>query len=162
MLSIVSERVEPDAANDFCVGHAQRLLRCYRTLTGHALTEDASDHVVAARALYHAPFVVLSHDSAVDPVFNYANLTAQRCFEMSWPEFVCLPSRFSAEPLARDERQRLLDRVSRRGFIDDYQGVRVSRTGRRFLVSNATVWNLTDEQGRAAGQAATFSTWQNL
>jgi hypothetical protein len=42
------------------------------------------------------------------------------------------------------------------------QGVRVSRTGRRFLVSNATVWNLTDELGRAAGQAATFSTWKNL
>ncbi len=159
---MTAERPEPDAANDYCVALAQRLLHCYQVLTGQALIVDASDPVAAACSLYHAPFVVLSHDSAADPVFNYANLTAQRCFEMSWPEFVRLPSRFSAEPLARDERQRLLDRVSRQGFIDDYQGVRISRTGRRFLVGNATVWNLTDEQGQAAGQAATFAAWRDI
>jgi hypothetical protein len=38
-----------------------------------------------------------------------------------------------------------------RGFIDDYAGVRIARTGRRFLIQRATVWNLTDDQGQRCG-----------
>ena len=60
----------------------------------------------------------------------------------------------------RDERARLLDAVTRDGFIDDYRGVRISKTGRRFLIENATVWNLLDENGAPYGQAATFSAWK--
>ena len=45
------------------------------------------------------------------------------------------------------------------GYIDDYAGVRVSRTGRRFRIQGATVWNLTGGQGRHLGQAATFAHW---
>jgi hypothetical protein len=65
----------------------------------------------------------------------------------------------SAEPLNREERQRLLDAVSKRGYIDDYAGVRVSRTGRRFQIAAATVWNVMDENGQRHGQAATFERW---
>ena len=36
----------------------------------------------------------------------------------------------------------------------------VSKTGRRFLIENATVWNLLDEAGAPYGQAATFSGWK--
>jgi hypothetical protein len=46
------------------------------------------------------------------------------------------------------------------GYIDDYAGVRVSRTGRRFLIEGATVWNLIETDGRLVGQAATFSRWR--
>ena len=45
------------------------------------------------------------------------------------------------------------------GFVTDYQGVRISRTGRRCLVKGATVWNVLDEHGAKRGQAATFSRW---
>jgi hypothetical protein len=54
----------------------------------------------------------------------------------------------------------LLEAVTRHGFIDDYRGVRVSQSGRRFLIENATVWNLLDEAGAPYGQAATFSVWK--
>jgi hypothetical protein len=64
--------------------------------------------------------------------------------------------------MLRDERQRLLDCVSRHGIIHDYAGVRISASGRRFRILNAEVWNLTDEDGRAAGQAAAFSDWAPL
>ena len=57
----------------------------------------------------------------------------------------------------RDERQRLLERVTQRGFIDDYAGVRISATGLRFRIEKAVVWNLIDAQGRRHGQAATFA-----
>jgi len=119
-------------------------------------------HRSLAEALYQAPFVVLSHGTETDPIFNYANLTAQRLFEMTWAQMTSLPSRLSAEPLRRQQRERLLTAVSERGYIDDYRGVRISSTGRRFLIEQATVWNLRDTQGRPAGQAATFAQWAML
>jgi hypothetical protein len=117
---------------------------------------------IIQRTLYHAPFVVLSHDTGDDPLFAYANLAAQERFELPWAEIVGMPSRFSAEPLARDERQRLLERVARDGYIDDYSGVRIAKSGRRFMIRRATVWNLIDAHGNKTGQAATFSDWQAL
>lgn len=153
---------EPSAANQYLVDHASLLLTSHLRLTGRPLMPPCLNAEQAARNLYHAPFVVLSHDTAADPRFTYANLAAQRLFEMPWAEIVGLPSRYSAEPLAREERQRLLERVARQGYIDDYQGVRVSRSGQRFLVRNATVWNLLDADGRPRGQAASFADWRPL
>jgi hypothetical protein len=72
------------------------------------------------------------------------------------------PSRLTAEPVHRDERARLLERTSREGFVDDYSGVRISKTGRRFMIEKAIVWNLDDESGQALGQAATFDRWTPL
>jgi len=52
--------------------------------------------------------------------------------------------------------------VRENGFIDDYSGIRISSTGRRFHIRQAIVWNVLDEDGRYAGQAATFSSWEFL
>jgi hypothetical protein len=150
---------EPGVGNFYLRDHALLLLASYRRLTGRDLLPAALPTLQAARDLYHAPFVVLSHDTAADPVFTYANLTAQRLFEMPWPEIVGMPSRLSAESPLREERQRLLDRVAANGYIDDYRGVRIARTGRRFMIGNSTVWNLIDDRGGKVGQAATFSEW---
>jgi hypothetical protein len=68
-----------------------------------------------------------------------------------------LPSRLSAEPLARDERARLLARVTEFGFVDDYSGMRISGRNKRFMITNATVWNLLDADGVYRGQAAAFT-----
>ena len=54
-----------------------------------------------ARALYEAPFALVSHNTDSDPRFNYANRTALTLFEMNWNEFTTLPSRMSAEPMLR-------------------------------------------------------------
>jgi hypothetical protein len=49
------------------------------------------------------------------------------------------------------------------GFIEvPYSGIRVSATGRRFMVRNATVWNLVDETGQPYGQAALLKSWNYL
>jgi hypothetical protein len=152
----------PCPDNDWLAPHAALLLRSYRHWTGRDLIDPRLTGAEAARALYEADFVVLSHDTAADPCFNYANLAAQRLFERPWAEIVGLPSRYSAEPLARDERARLLEQVARQGYTDGYSGVRVSASGRRFLVRQATVWNLIALVGAPSGQAATFSDWQML
>lgn len=109
-----------------------------------------------------APFAVVAHNTDPDPRFVYANIVAQRCFEYSWEEFTSLPSRLSAEPVERAERQRLLDAVTRHGFIADYRGVRIARSGRRFAIENAIVWQLIDRDGLMRGQAATFASWRDV
>ena len=70
-----------------------------------------------------------------------------------------MPSRLSAEPLHRDERARLLAKVSAHGFIDDYAGVRISARGRRMRIERAVVWNLVDGADVIHGQAASFEHW---
>jgi hypothetical protein len=74
-------------------------------------------------------FGLLEHDTSPDPLFVYANLTAQERFERSWDEFVGLPSRLSAGELAREERRVFLDQVRLRGYADDYRGVRIAKSG---------------------------------
>ncbi|MCC5847824.1 MAG: MEKHLA domain-containing protein [Verrucomicrobia bacterium] len=108
------------------------------------------------RALYALDQVVVAHDTRDDPVFMYANRAALDLFEMTLEDFTRLPSRFSAEPMARAEREALLREVRENGFTDAYSGVRVSSTGKRFFIEKATVWNLLDAGGAPCGQAATF------
>ena len=112
--------------------------------------------------LFVAPFVVASHTNAEDPILNYGNRQALELWEGNWEEFTGIPSRLTAEPVNQPERARMLDRVATHGFITDYQGIRISRSGRRFLVQQATVWNILDDHGAIQGQAATFSHWQPL
>jgi len=152
----------PSAANDFLSAHAERLLDSWHYWTGGHLIDPALVKIERARRLFHAPFAVLSHDTAPDPILNYANETALALFELNWDQLVRTPSRLTAEPMHREARAALLAQVSSRGYIDDYRGVRVSRTGRRFLIERATVWNLIDESGTPGGQAAAFRTWRFL
>lgn len=152
----------PSPQNRFLAAHVARLLASLRQWTGRDLVPRALSPEEQARAVFHAPFVVLSHDTAPDPILNYANQTGLRLFELRWQDLAVMPSRFTAEAPAQAERARLLAEVSNRGFIDDYCGVRVAKSGRRFLIERATVWNLLDEKRAAYGQAATFSDWRFL
>jgi hypothetical protein len=150
----------PSAANAYLASHVALLRRSLRALAGRDLVPGDPSPEEAAARVYTAPFVVLSHDAGPDPVLTYGNRTALELFELSWDDLTRMPSRLTAEAPDREERARLLRRVAERGFIDDYAGVRVSATGRRFRISGATVWNLIDAQGRVCGQAATFARWQ--
>lgn len=115
-----------------------------------------------ARRLFAAPFVVVAHGVEADPLLAYGNAAALALWEMADDEFVGTPSRLTAEPVHRDERARLLDRTRRDGFVDDYSGIRVSRSGRRFRIERAVVWNLVDSLGALLGQAASFDRWTPL
>lgn len=137
----------------------QDLLRSYQSLLGRPLLAPGAD---LWQALWEAPRVVVAHGCEANPVFFYGNRLALDVFEMDFAAFTALPSRFSAEAPVREERAHLLERVSRDGFIDDYSGVRISSTGRRFRIEQAVVWNLSDEDGHPFGQAATFARWQWL
>ena len=151
----------PSATNGFHGAHAALLLASYQRLLGRPLL-DLAPGVDPGQALYEAGFVLLSHGTETDPLFNYTNRAAQELFGYPWETFVGLPSRLSAEPLVREERERLLRRVADQGFIDDYAGVRVAADGRRFRIQQAVVWNLVVETGTLQGQAACFHQWVPL
>lgn len=152
----------PDASNNYLAEYVRLLTGSYRHWTGRDLVDPGLSAVEQARALYEAPFVVASHDAGNDPVFNYANCAALALFETGWRDFTSMPSRLSAEPMEREQRAQLLERVGRDGFINDYSGIRISTTGRRFRIRNATVWNLVDAYGVPMGQAVMFRDWEYL
>jgi hypothetical protein len=121
-----------------------------------------TDGRALAQALYDAPVVIVSHATEADPVFWFANRAAQALWEMDWERFTRTPSSLSAEPDERATREALLRRASERGYIEDYRGVRVSASGRRFAIEGVVLWDLTDEHGVRFGQAATFARWTHL
>lgn len=144
------------------IDHVALLRASYRRLTGDDLVPPHLSPTQALAAVLTAPYALLSHDNRDDPLFNFANPTAQALFAMDWPTLIALPSRFSAEAPNREERARLLQRVAEHGYIADYQGIRIASTGQRFRISGATVWNLVDESGAYRGQAARLPRWERL
>jgi len=139
----------------------QNLLDSYHRWTGKVLLERTSPEVELL-ALWNLPQVVVSHGTQADPAFVYGNLRALKLWEMSLDQFLDMPSRLTAEPLHRDERQRLLDATRKQGYVDDYRGVRISRTGKRFMIEKALLWMVLDCNGNIIGQAATFDRWTPL
>ena len=147
------------------IPQTQILLDSYARFVGKELLDrsgPATNDAEQARRLFEAPFVVVSHGTQDDPILNYGNAAALELWRISIPDLLETPSRKTAEPMHRDERQWLLERTARDGFVDDYRGVRIATTGQRFLIERATVWNLVDETGERVGQAATFSEWTFL
>lgn len=140
---------------------SQLLLDSYRHWTGKDLIDRTHIARQQARMLFEASFVVVSHGVEPDPILNYGNQTALDLWELSWGQFIKTPSRLTAEPDDRVERERMLTQARAKGYYDGYRGVRISSTGRRFRVEQALIWNVTDPAGSPIGQAATFSQWSN-
>ena len=132
---------------DWLVERSAALLGSFYRWTGRHLIEPTGDAERDAHLLFEAPFVVVSGGAEEVQMLNYANRTALGLWEMDWDTLVKTPSRHTAEPMHRDERAEFLRRVRENGFIDDYSGIRISRTGRRFRIRQAIVWNVLDAAG---------------
>ncbi len=154
---MASERRSPGLSAD--PAFFSLLTESYARLVGEPLVPKGKDAIWLYR---EAPFAVLAHGTDPDPIFIYANKAAQSCFGYSWDEFLALPSRLSAEPLDRAGRQDVLDKVARDGFLAGYRGIRVAKSGRRFLIEDGVVWELLDREGVRHGQAATFRSWRDV
>lgn len=154
---------EPIYSRPEVVAHSRILLDSFLARLGRELIQRTGDPAAAdARRLFEAPQVVVAHGTQADPILNYGNRAALELWETDFPTLATMPSRLTAEAPRREERARLLERTARDGYVDDYRGVRISTTGRRFLIERAIVWNLVDAEGRPVGQAATFAEWTFL
>ncbi|MEO6035693.1 MAG: MEKHLA domain-containing protein [Verrucomicrobiota bacterium] len=147
---------------DLVIAQTACMARSFRHWTGNDLLSEIFQPAELAKGVYAAPFALVSHGTDADPVLNYGNRAAQALWEMTWVELTRTPSRLTAEAPNREERARLLEAVTRQGFIDDYSGVRISKSGRRFRIVRATVWNLISEDHQPCGQAAMFDRWEFL
>ena len=142
--------------------HLQILLDSFQKLLGRELVPRTGNPQEDAKHVFEAPFVVVSHTAATDPILNFGNQTALDLWKIDIETLLRTPSRMTAEPMHRDERAQLLERTTRDGYVDDYQGIRIATTGRRFRIEQAIVWNLHDAEQKYVGQAATFDQWTYL
>jgi PAS domain S-box-containing protein len=138
---------------------AALLAESHAKVVGEPLVPKGMSGGATADWLYDAPFGLLAHDTSADPLFVYANRTAQEHFGYTWDEFVGLPSRLSAGGQAREERRVFMDSVRRRGYVANYRGPRIAKSGRRFWIEDATVWNLLGSESELVGQAAVIRNW---
>jgi PAS domain-containing protein len=114
---------------------------------------------LVAQEVFAADRVVLAHDGMADPRLIYGNAAALRLWGRPWREMIGLPSRLTAEPAERAEREQALAAARRQEALAGYGGIRVDREGRRFRIEGARLWTLRDGQGQARGQAACFGRW---
>ncbi|HIK05918.1 MAG TPA: MEKHLA domain-containing protein [Trichormus sp. M33_DOE_039] len=136
--------------------HSQRLLKSFQHWTGKQLIDVNASPIEMSQALFKAPFVLVSHGTEVDPIFNYGNHQALELWELSWEDFTKMPSRKTAEEIVQQERDRLLAEAATQGF-SYFSGVRITSTGKRFHIQDGILWNLIDEQHKYCGQAAVYS-----
>ncbi|WP_282076994.1 MEKHLA domain-containing protein [Epibacterium ulvae] len=147
---------EPSAANAFQAEQARLIVTSYQQVVGETFP------VAEPEELYHAPFAVLSHNTDADPVLTYGNLFAQELFEVRWGDLVTMHSKNTAEQVHRNERNRMFETMRAQGYIRNYQGVRISASGKRFEIQNATIWPLLDTEGKKQGEAAFFAYFHRL
>lgn len=144
------------------INWTQIILNSYYQLLGKELINRNGDELTQGKNLFYADKVVYSHDTQSDPIYNYSNEKGLKLWEMDWETLIKTPSRTTTQPLLREERQQLLTETIAKGYIVNYQGIRISSTGKKYHIKDITVWNLTDKNGEFCGQAATFSQWENV
>jgi quinol monooxygenase YgiN len=141
-----------------------RLARSLLKFTGRTLLPGVPPGALAPAA-FNAPFVLLAHGvepAPSGPLLCYGNAAALALFELEPTTLVGMPSRLTAEPEQREERASMLRAAGSAGFIDNYAGIRVAASGRRFRITGATVWTMEDEDSVPCGQGAMFATWEPL
>ena len=152
----------PDLKNPFYKNHVERLCSSFHHWTGKPLLPHIKSNDDPVLALFDAPFVLVSHGTETVPIFNFGNRNALDLFEITWEQFTRLPSKNSADQDNQQDRAQLMAHVARHGYALDCKGIRISATGRRFLIEGATVWNVIDENNHYHGQAALFDNWAYL
>ena len=154
---------------EFVIHHSQRLLYSFHHYLGRSLlperwpdTQTPAELATQALQLFEAPFVVVSHGTEADPVFNYGNAQALALWELNWESFTQLPSRKSAENTERPERAEMLAQAKKQGYFEGYVGDRATSCGRKFRMADGIIWTVADATGGVWGQAATFSQYYFL
>jgi len=91
------------------ISWSEILAKNFQQLLGRELIANAKTPEQIAKALFQAPFVLVSHGTQTDPILNYGNQTALKLWSMEWNEFTKTPSRMTAEPVNRKIRAQMLE-----------------------------------------------------
>ena len=151
----------PSASNDWHGDFIARVVAAFARVTGGDLVDEARlDPANLGRSVWDGDFALLTHDR--DAILTYGNRFALDLWEMDWETLIRTPSRLTAPEEDRAARAAIMAAVERDGFTRAYTGRRVSRTGKLFLIENATVFTLTDEKGAGFGTGAFFKSVTRL
>ena len=151
--------IHHELSTDVYIKHGQLLCSSYLYWTGKQLIPTQKNDNDFILTLYNAPFVVVSHGLEDTAIFNFGNEMALDLFELDWKSFIKMPSKESVEIINQVEREKLIQQVAKDGFLDNYSGIRLSSSDRRFLIQGAIIWNIIDDSGAYYGQAAMFESW---
>ena len=162
MAASLRSRIPLNSKHDCRSQHVHNVLRSYYNLLGHKFENLNLEEPTLGEVILHSEWVVISHGNGPDPLFNYGNKKVLSLFEVNLNELKKIRSRNSAEPTLQSDREVFMQQVKAKGFATGYSGVRISATGKRFKIKNVTVWNVTDENGNPAGQAACFKDWDYI
>ena len=153
----------PDAANGFLGDFVLRVARSFAHVTGRDLFAEAGiDPMSPGESAWSGDFALLTHRGDADAMLNYGNRFALDLWECDWDQFIRTPSRATAPSDDVEERTVMMDQVARDGFVSGYEGRRVSRTGRLFVIRDVTVWRLAEPLSESFGVAAFFRSVHRL
>ncbi len=152
----------PSSKNNFLMDYVHLITNSLKELANINIVDFSLTLEEQAEQVFNSDYVLLAHNGTNDPIFNYANQTAQELFEMSWEEFTNMPSKYSAESDERSKREEFLAEVAEKGYSKDYSGIRISKSGKRFEIKNVILWNIYDSEGNRIGQAAMFDEYNYL
>jgi hypothetical protein len=99
-----------------------------------------------------------------DPILNYGSHLALTLWETTWEQLVQTPSRLTAEPVNRAEREWMLERARVQGYAwtitagSEFRTLRATVPDRAGDCMDVSI----DQAGHRRGQAATFSRWTFL
>jgi hypothetical protein len=153
----------PDGTNGFQKDFVARVARAFAHVTGRDLFAEAGiDPAAAGLSAWSGNFALLTHRGDPEAMLNYGNRFALDLWECHWDQFIRTPSRATAPADDVKERTTMMDKVSRDGFVSGYQGRRISRSGKLFLIRDVTVWQLREPSGDSFGVAAFFRNYRRL
>jgi hypothetical protein len=153
----------PDAANGFQGDFVARVARSFAHVTGRDLFAEAGiDPAEPGASAWRGSFALLTHRGDAAALLNYGNRFALDLWEMDWDQFTATPSAATAPDDDIAERRQMMDQVARSGFVSGYEGRRISRSGRLFVIRDVTVWRLSEPDGGGFGVAAFFRQYEYL
>jgi hypothetical protein len=151
------------------ITHGGYLIESYNKLSGKELVNMelySKDPEKAIKEMFmNCNRIVLSHGTQKDndgPILNYGNTAALKLFAADWDSLTKMPSRYTASTeVDRDLRQKFMQTVTDKGYVDNYTGVRIGLNKVKFAIKEAEVWNIVI-QGTYIGQAASFEKYEFL
>ena len=153
----------PSQDNDYQSGFVARVAGAFAHVTGKSLAGEAGlDPFALGKSAWLGDFALLTHRGDAQAVLNYGNQFALALWECDWNTFIATPSGATAPGQASAARDRLMEEVEKKNFVTGYSGERISRTGRRFVIEDVTVWRLVAGNDESFGMAAFFRRYRRL
>ena len=151
----------PVHENNYQAAFIRRVIDSFARATGKSLIHQSGiDPEAPGRSAWLGNFALLTHRGDPGATLNYGNAFALRLWEYDWNSFVSTPSAATAPEEASESRDAAMKKVALDNFVSGYSGARISRTGRRFLIQDVTIWRLMDDAGGSFGVGAFFRRYR--